>query len=65
MIFTLNGGGSQQPDATAENPAKKGKYPVPDNQQEGLQIEDPDNQKIQTILRTWDYRRGSITKKDS
>nr|UHK06354.1 MAG: ORF1 [Torque teno midi virus]UHM27423.1 MAG: ORF1 [Torque teno midi virus] len=61
--FYFKWGGSQQPDATAENPAKKGKYPVPDNQQEGLQIEDPDNQKIQTILRTWDYRRGSITKK--
>nr|UHK06314.1 MAG: ORF1 [Torque teno midi virus] len=61
--FYFKWGGSQQPDATAADPSKKGKYEVPDKQSERLQIEDPDKQRVNTILRTWDYRRGSITKK--
>nr|UHK05676.1 MAG: ORF1 [Torque teno midi virus] len=61
--FYFKWGGSHPPDATADNPETKGKYEVPDTQHERLQIENPANQKINTILRTWDYRRGSITKK--
>nr|UHK06270.1 MAG: ORF1 [Torque teno midi virus] len=61
--FYFKWGGSQQPDAIATDPSAKGKYPVLDPQQEGLQIEDPDKQKVASILKTWDYRRGQITNK--
>nr|UHK06242.1 MAG: ORF1 [Torque teno midi virus] len=60
--FYFKWGGSHQPDAEATDPTKKGKYPPGDLLQEGLQIEDPDKQKVATILKTWDYRRGQITK---
>lgn len=67
LIYTYNfyfkWGGAQQPEATAADPSTKGKYDVPDKQQERLQIENPDKQRVNTILRTWDYRRGNITKK--
>nr|UHK06334.1 MAG: ORF1 [Torque teno midi virus] len=61
--FYFKWGGSQQPEALATDPASKGKYPVLDPEQEGLQIEDPDKQKVASILKTWDYRRGQITNK--
>lgn len=61
--FYFKWGGSFPPEPNAEDPTKKGKYDVPDKQQERLQIKDPTNQKINTILRTWDYRRGQITNK--
>lgn len=61
--FYFKWGGAQQPDAVASNPETKGRYDVPDTEQKRLQIEDPDKQRVNTILRTWDYRRGSITKK--
>nr|UHK07056.1 MAG: ORF1 [Torque teno midi virus] len=61
--FYLKWGGSFPPEPNAEDPSKKGKYDVPDKQQERLQIKDPTNQKINSILRTWDYRRGQITNK--
>lgn len=61
--FYFKWGGSQQPDPTAADPESKGAYDVPDTEQKRLQIEDPDKQRVNTILRTWDYRRGAITKK--
>lgn len=61
--FYFKWGGSYPPQGDAQDPSKKGKYPVPDNQYQELQIKDPRNQKIETVLRTWDYRRGSITQK--
>nr|UHK06303.1 MAG: ORF1 [Torque teno midi virus] len=61
--FYFKWGGSNQPDATATDPTKKGSYPEPSHLSEGLQIEDPDKQKFASILKTWDYRRGSIKEK--
>nr|UHK07052.1 MAG: ORF1 [Torque teno midi virus] len=61
--FYFKWGGSYPPQPDAEDPSKKGKYEVPDKQSQRLQIVNPDTQNIQSILRTWDYRRGSITKK--
>nr|UHK07053.1 MAG: ORF1 [Torque teno midi virus] len=61
--FYFKWGGSQPPTGTADDPTKKGKYEVPDKQSERLQIKNPNNQQIQTILRTWDYRRGYIKEK--
>nr|UHK06347.1 MAG: ORF1 [Torque teno midi virus] len=61
--FYFKWGGSQPPQPDAEDPSKKGKYEVPDKQFQRLQITNPDSQNIQTVLRTWDYRRGLLTKK--
>nr|UHK06359.1 MAG: ORF1 [Torque teno midi virus] len=61
--FYFKWGGSQQPDALAADPAKKGGWPQTSNLPEGLQIEDPDKQKFASILKTWDYRRGNIKEK--
>nr|UHK06368.1 MAG: ORF1 [Torque teno midi virus] len=61
--FYFKWGGEYPPDQEAEDPTTKGKYPIPDHQQEAIQIADPYKQKYQTIFKSWDYRRGSITKK--
>nr|UHK06327.1 MAG: ORF1 [Torque teno midi virus] len=61
--FYFKWGGSYPPDQEAENPANKGKYPEPDIQQETIQIDDPVTQKYTTIFKSWDYRRGLLTKK--
>lgn len=61
--FYFKWGGSFPPVPEATNPATKETYPVPDKFQESIQVADPEQQKAATILKTWDYRRGSITKK--
>nr|UHK06249.1 MAG: ORF1 [Torque teno midi virus] len=61
--FYFKWGGSRPPQAEAEDPATKGKYPTANNIPEGIQIADPLKQTYQTVFKTWDYRRGSITKK--
>ncbi len=63
MIFILSGVAHSHHNKMQKIHTKKGKYDVPDKQQERLQIKDPTNQKINSILRTWDYRRGQITNK--
>lgn len=60
--FYFKWGGSFPPGPDAENPEKKSTYPVPDKQQETISIADPLSQKYETIFKTWDYRRGSLTK---
>nr|UHK06341.1 MAG: ORF1 [Torque teno midi virus] len=60
--FYFKWGGTYPPGPEAENPETKGTYPVPDKQQEAIQIDDPIKQKHQQIFKSWDYRRGSITK---
>ena len=61
--FYFKWGGAFPPIPDAENPATKDSYPVPDKFQESIQIANPEQQKAATILKTWDYRRGAITKK--
>ncbi len=60
--FYFKWGGTYPPGPEAENPETKGTYPVPDKQQEAIQIDDPVKQKQAQIFKSWDYRRGSITK---
>nr|UGV42337.1 MAG: ORF1 [TTV-like mini virus] len=54
-------GGCPAPMETIISPCVQEKYPVPNNQLQGLQIQDPKTQK-QTLLYEWDERRGEITK---
>lgn len=61
--FHFKWGGSYPPDQEAEDPTTKGKYPVPDKLHETIQIADPVKQKYKEIFKTWDYRRGTLTKK--
>lgn len=61
--FYFKWGGAYPPDQEVEDPASKGKYPVPNNQPETIQIADPYKQKYNTIFKPWDYRRGCLTKK--
>nr|UHK06411.1 MAG: ORF1 [Torque teno midi virus] len=61
--FYFKWGGSFPPIQDATNPANQNTYDVPDKFQEAIQIDDPLQQKAATTLKTWDYRRGSITQK--
>nr|UHM26070.1 MAG: ORF1 [Torque teno midi virus] len=61
--FYFKWGGAYPPDQEAEDPTTKGKYPVPDHLTQDIQIADPYKQKFQTIFKSWDYRRGNLTKK--
>nr|UHK06363.1 MAG: ORF1 [Torque teno midi virus] len=60
--FYFKWGGSYPPQQEAENPENKNTYPIPNNEQQTVQIEDPLKQKYTTIFKPWDYRRGNITK---
>lgn len=60
--FYFKWGGSYPPQQEAENPKNKGTYPIPNTEQENIQIENPLKQKYATIFKPWDYRRGSLTK---
>ena len=61
--FYFKWGGSLQGDPQISNPANKKDYPLPDNQQSTIQVTDPQRQISETILHSWDFRRGYITKK--
>ncbi len=60
--FYFKWGGSYPPQQEAENPENKNTYPIPNNEQQTIQIEDPLKQKYNTIFKPWDYRRGHLTK---
>lgn len=60
--FYFKWGGAYPPTPEAENPEKKNVYPVPDKQQETISIADPVSESYQKIFKTWDYRRGSLTR---
>nr|UHK06244.1 MAG: ORF1 [Torque teno midi virus] len=61
--FYFKWGGSLPPNQDPENPETKPKYEVPDTIMQAIQAADPDKQKYKQIFKSWDYRRGSITKK--
>nr|UHK05191.1 MAG: ORF1 [Torque teno midi virus] len=61
--FFFKWGGAQPPETNIYDPTKGSKYPVPDNFYKTVQITDPTKQIPQTILHTWDYRRGLLTQK--
>lgn len=60
--FYFKWGGHYPPEQEAENPEKKNIYPVPDKQQETISIADPISEKYDTVFKSWDYRRGSLTR---
>jgi len=60
--FYFKWGGTYPPIQEAENPENKTTYPVPDKQQETISIADPISEKYETIFKSWDYRRGSLTR---
>lgn len=61
FTFYFKWGGPLITDQTAEDPNKQDKYPVPDTIQQTLQISNPLKQTTETMLHSWDYRRGYIT----
>nr|UHK04248.1 MAG: ORF1 [Torque teno midi virus] len=61
--FFFKWGGSQEGSKQVTDPSKHDTYDVPDNFKQTVQITDPKSQIPQTILHSWDYRRGLLTKK--
>ena len=61
--FYFKWGGSEISDHPVSNPKQQGKYDVPDTLTETIQIANPLKQTYQSMLRAWDYRRGTITKR--
>lgn len=61
--FYFKWGGALQQDNQIYNPANKKDYDVPDKQLSPIQIADPQSQVPETILHSWDFRRGYITPK--
>nr|UHK06514.1 MAG: ORF1 [Torque teno midi virus] len=59
--FYFKFGGATLPDAEADNPQEKGTYPVPTNQQQTVQVTNPQKSSPYATLHSWDFRRGVIT----
>nr|UHK07275.1 MAG: ORF1 [Torque teno midi virus] len=60
--FYFKWGGPQMPDQQVTDPKEQASYIVPDKQQQGIQISDPLKIATESLIHSWDYRRGSITK---
>ncbi len=60
--FYFKWGGSQLPDQDTANPKHQHHYVVPDKLKQAIQVTDPKSQKKETILHSWDFRRGLATK---
>nr|UHM26677.1 MAG: ORF1 [Torque teno midi virus] len=58
--FLFKWGGPDITEPAVADPSQQQTYPVPDKQSETIQIRDPAKQKYQSILHSWDYRRGLI-----
>nr|UHM26560.1 MAG: ORF1 [Torque teno midi virus] len=59
--FNFKFGGAQLPDPETADPEQQGTYPIPNNQQQTVQITNPEKTSPLTTIHTWDYRRGIIT----
>lgn len=59
--FYFKWGGSQLPDQDTADPAKQQSYTVPDKLRNAIQVTDPKRQTKESILHSWDFRRGLIT----
>lgn len=59
--FNFKFGGATLPDPETADPELQGTYPVPNNQQQTVQITNPQKTTAFTTLHSWDYRRGIIT----
>nr|UHM26060.1 MAG: ORF1 [Torque teno midi virus] len=61
--FYFKWGGSQLPDQDTADPSTQQAYVVPDKLQQAIQVCDPQRQTKESILHSWDFRRGLLTKK--
>nr|UHK04226.1 MAG: ORF1 [Torque teno midi virus] len=60
--FYFKWGGAQDNNKQITDPSKKSEYPTPNPQQQGIQVTDPRQQIPQSLLHSWDFRRGYLTK---
>nr|UHK05258.1 MAG: ORF1 [Torque teno midi virus] len=60
--FYFKWGGQQVTNETVQDPQHQDRYPVPDNLYKTIEIADPLKQYCKGFLRSWDFRRGIVTK---
>lgn len=60
--FYFKWGGAQDNNKQITDPSKKNEFPTPNPQQRGVQVTDPRQQIPQSLLHSWDFRRGYLTK---
>nr|UHK04286.1 MAG: ORF1 [Torque teno midi virus] len=60
--FYFKWGGAQDNNKQITDPSKKNEFPTPNPQQQGVQVTDPRQQIPQSLLHSWDFRRGYLTK---
>lgn len=63
LLLFFKFGGAQLPDADTANPAEQGQFPIPTNQQQTVQISNPEHSSALATIHSWDLRRGIITSK--
>nr|UHK05155.1 MAG: ORF1 [Torque teno midi virus] len=61
--FYFKWGGALQSNTTVADPSKQTDYPVPDQLYKTIQVTDPKTNIPASLLHTWDFRRGFLTKK--
>nr|UHK05177.1 MAG: ORF1 [Torque teno midi virus]UHM27129.1 MAG: ORF1 [Torque teno midi virus] len=59
--FYFKWGGSLPGNKQVTDPSKQTMYPVPDTNQQAVQIADPKTQIPASLLHSWDFRRGFVT----
>nr|UHK04269.1 MAG: ORF1 [Torque teno midi virus] len=60
--FYFKWGGAQDYNKQVTDPSKKTEYPTPDPKLQTIQVTDPREQIPQSLLHSWDFRRGYLTK---
>nr|UHK06422.1 MAG: ORF1 [Torque teno midi virus] len=60
-LFHFKWGGPQVHNEKINDPETQGEYDGPFNMQQRLQIKNPEKLKTQSILHSWDFRRGIVT----
>ena len=61
--FFFKWGGPQALDQPVDDPQTKHDYPTPSNHAQAVQIGNPAKQTPESILHSWDFRRGIITQR--
>nr|UHK06478.1 MAG: ORF1 [Torque teno midi virus] len=59
--FNFKFGGATLPEPETADPEQQGTYPIPNNQQQAIQITNPEKTTPYATLHSWDFRRGIIT----
>nr|UHK05213.1 MAG: ORF1 [Torque teno midi virus] len=60
--FSFKWGGPRISDYSPQNPATQGVYPIPDKLFKTIQVANPLKQAYKAMFRSWDTRRGILTK---